>query len=167
MILAPDFPHGDFVVEDAYQLFAQDPDAIAFIVLDDDGVGVGLYHDHFLSVHTCREEPKEGSVEGGVVQRFVQRLLSHRADVVARALILDLRQQATFPTLVMTPAGMTTRTFHLDRTRWTHDEERLLHVYREQSAVQSTTTRLQNDVLSWIALSSRTTERVSPDAQAA
>lgn len=160
MTVAPDFSHGDFTVEDAYTLFMQSPDELAFIVLDDDAIGLGFYQDHFLTLHTCQGEES-------VMQRFAQRLLSLRGALLERALILDLRQDATFPALAIAPESLTTRTFHLTREQWTSCEERLIHVHREESATHVPTTRLQNDVLSWIALSARTPQRVSSDIQAA
>ncbi len=140
---APDFCHGDFILEHAYALL-DSPDTQAFIVLDEHGAGIGLFEDYFLTVHTHSGQHDTGS--------FLTKLCASHPQLES-VMILDLRSSST-PTHLTLPVPVTLHA-HLTRHELSTLESELYHVIREQRALDATSTRLQNDVLSLIAIASR------------
>ena len=137
MVLAPDFFHGSFQIDQAYHALTS-PDAMAFVVQDDEGVAIGLYQDHFLSIHTYTREE---------ATRAVARLVTQHPDVThVMSLDMSSTHDVSLPNTIPTTQRFTSR------TNLQNLEQHLFSIMREVDAVTESSTRLQNDVLSWIAL---------------
>lgn len=149
-VLAPDFLHGDFALEQAYQ-HLDSPDTQAFVVVDEQGVAMGIFDDYFLSIHTHLDVNPQG---------FLARLCETHADLES-IIVLDLRAQPDHTPQLPLPVSLHA---HLSRTELSGLERRLYQIEREGSAIDDPTIRIKNDVLSLIAIASRAHNTLSSQA---
>ena len=117
-------------------------DLRCLIVIDNEGLTLARFEDHFLSMHTFQDSRHEP------MERFLNHILP-KATIIH---LLDLRSQPhAWRPSIPSHAQLATRA-HMHHAQLIHAERELLHITREEEAITNASQRRQNDLLSLLGL---------------